>query len=705
MLTVRSKKHPVDFALVAMVVTVAAGLVGPVDRAAADPPFPVCQLSTTIGPATGGTEVLIDADAGLEVTSVKFGGVEAQGFTVLNYSQVVATSPAHAVGEVAVTLTTPEGTSGPCVPDPPGSARDGRFHFVNPTGGSWSKGGQIHLGEPTATRLQDGTVLFVGRFDQYGEQVLSRAALYDPSKHAYHEVGSPMNVPRFDAKAALLPSGKLLVAGGIGATFDNLNSSEIYDPATGTWTLTANELAHGAQSATPLADGKVLAIGREHAGAGGEAEVSSELYDPATDLWKTCPPPATPSADCPGKLNQPRHSYAITRLNDGTVLVAQGKATSPPYGAQIPQASSELYDPATGRWSSCEESVAHAGCPGPLGIQGFQSKAVTLKDGKALVIGGQIADGNRSSGVQEYDPASGRWAPTGPLLGARLNHTATVLADGQVLVTGGFGSSELYPQEASELYDPASRRWHVAAFQLFQSAQQQTATLLANGQVLIAGSGQPQSQLFTLDRRAGSPATQLRTNVPPAGVPAFPACPATAANVIRGSAAENAIVGSPRADRIFAGGGDDLVKALAGNDCVDLGDGADRGEGGPGADLMRGEAGDDRVEGSSGADRIAGGSGADRVEGGSGNDRLSGNAGRDRMAGGSGRDRISGNSGRDRLSGGSGADRISGGSGADRISARDGRRDRIACGRGGDVVTVDRIDRVARDCERVVRRK
>lgn len=163
----------------------------------------------------------------------------------------------------------------------------------------------------------------------------------------------------------------------------------------------------------------------------------------------------------------------------------------------------------------------------------------------------------------------------------------------------------------------------------------------------------------------------------------FAGCPASASLVIRGTSAANTLAGTVRGDRIFAGTGNDRVDGLAGDDCIDLGPGADRGQGGPGADL------------------VLGGSGNDRIHGTGGNDSLSGSSGRDRMNGGSGNDSIAGNSGGDRLTGGSGGDRISGGSGNDRIAARDGRRDRISCGRGRDRVVADRIDRVARDCERV----
>ena len=226
----------------------------------------------------------------------------------------------------------------------------------------------------------------------------------------------------------------------------------------------------------------------------------------------------------------------------------------------------------------------------------------------------------------------------------------------------------------------------------------------------------------------------------PGPLPAFAGCAASASNVIRGTAASESIVGTPRADRIFAGTGNDTVDGLAADDCIDLGPGTDRGQGGDGNDVMLGSLGADRLVGGVGADRLLGGaagdrliggfgddvlqgqSGADRVNGergrdridagssndvisgGSSGDRIAGGQGNDRLTGNSGNDSVTGNAGRDRIDGSSGRDRLSGGSGADRIDARDGRRDRIACGSGRDTVIADRADRIARDCERVRRR-
>jgi Ca2+-binding RTX toxin-like protein len=95
------------------------------------------------------------------------------------------------------------------------------------------------------------------------------------------------------------------------------------------------------------------------------------------------------------------------------------------------------------------------------------------------------------------------------------------------------------------------------------------------------------------------------------------------------------------------------------------------------------------------ADRLVGTARADTLRGLGGPDTILGLAGDDLLDGGSGNDTLVGGPGRDVLVG-----RI----GNDVLSVRDGRRDRVACGPGRDRVLADRLDVVASDCERVVRR-
>jgi Kelch motif len=87
-----------------------------------------------------------------------------------------------------------------------------------------------------------------------------------------------MNAARVVHSATLLPTGKVLVAGG------GLASAELFDPAAGSWSATGSlNTARRGQTATLLANGKVLVVGGVDSGQNPLA--SAELYDPPSGTW------------------------------------------------------------------------------------------------------------------------------------------------------------------------------------------------------------------------------------------------------------------------------------------------------------------------------------------------------------------------------------------------------------------------------------
>ncbi|HEU5278827.1 MAG TPA: hypothetical protein VFU26_07990 [Gaiellaceae bacterium] len=127
-------------------------------------------------------------------------------------------------------------------------------------------------------------------------------------------------------------------------------------------------------------------------------------------------------------------------------------------------------------------------------------------------------------------------------------------------------------------------------------------------------------------------------------------------------------------------------------------------DGTPGDDTLRGTPGRDFLYGEAGNDRLFGEGRADMLRGGPGNDYLDGGPGRDTLIDGPGNDRVVGGDEIDRIILEPGSDRVSAGKGDDLVQAGvDGRRDVISCGPGRDTVYAEAIDRIARDCERVLR--
>lgn len=130
----------------------------------------------------------------------------------------------------------------------------------------------------TATRLQDGTVLVVG--GSVGDDATARSAeLYDPSSGTWTVTSSMANA-RSDHTATLLASGNVLVAGGVGVGSDPrpLASAELYEPSSGRWTVTGSMVeARANPTATLLVDGQVLVVGDYDY----DSRASAELYDPS----------------------------------------------------------------------------------------------------------------------------------------------------------------------------------------------------------------------------------------------------------------------------------------------------------------------------------------------------------------------------------------------------------------------------------------
>ena len=310
-----------------------------------------------------------------------------------------------------------------------------------------------------AVLLPKGKVLVVG--GRNGTDRLASAELYDPATGTWTNTGS-LATGRNRLSVTLLTNGLVLAVGG--ATGQGPTATcELFDPASGIWTNTGSMVtARGRQTATLLLNGKVLITGGSP-DAGVTSLSSAELFNPATGTWTNT-----------SSMGTARDLDTATLLLSGKALVVGGSAT----GDSAPAlASAELYDPATGTWTPT----------GSLNVARTYHTATLLPDGRVLVAGGE--DGITAfSSAELYDPATGTWTATGPLESARSVHTATLLSDGTVLAAAGYHygpSDPIGSLSSAELYTPSARTW-TATGSLNAAGSFQTATLLTNGQVLIS---------------------------------------------------------------------------------------------------------------------------------------------------------------------------------------------------------------------------
>ncbi|MFI0923903.1 kelch repeat-containing protein [Streptomyces sp. NPDC021012] len=228
-----------------------------------------------------------------------------------------------------------------------------------------------------------------------------------------------------------------------------------------------------ASAAVRLADGRVLIAG------GGDERLAAQdgaaLFDPRDGSWTGAAP-----------LREPRRMHSATLLSDGRVLVVGGQGRGSGFPVRALD-SAETYDPVERRWSDA----------GRMGQARCGHSATRLPDGRVLVAGGTAVrspDSERSlSSTEVFDPVSGRWTPTGPMLDARSLHPAVALPDGTVLVAGGWAATRHDWRGGAglaycERYDPATGRW-TATGGFAEARTGHRLTALADGTVLATGGG------------------------------------------------------------------------------------------------------------------------------------------------------------------------------------------------------------------------
>ena len=313
----------------------------------------------------------------------------------------------------------------------------------------------------TATLLPDGKVLIVGGMRR-NQDFYRSAELYDPASGKFQSTGD-MAIPRVGHAAVLLHSGRVLVVGGwIG--HGETDSAEIYDPATGKFSSLSKMTAkRGGPGSTLLVNGDVLITGGgDTTGPGGID--SAEIFHAATSTFEPLP-----------TMHFARIEQTTTVLRDGRVLIAGGRGDSV-------TASAEIFDPTTKKFT----------VTGNLLTARYKHSAGLLPDGRVLIAGG--ADDRDWSGTMSsaeiYDPKKQTFTATSPLHDSRfkLPREAVQLSSGQLLFAGG--------SKTVEVYDPASRKFLVAAGQIDAARHFLTATKLKDGSVLLAG-GYPDNDRAT----------------------------------------------------------------------------------------------------------------------------------------------------------------------------------------------------------------
>ena len=176
-----------------------------------------------------------------------------------------------------------------------------------------------------------------------------------------------------------------------------------------------------------------------------------------------------------GPMTPVTNGPSVTLL-DGRVLIVGGMVPQS-NGVKVKTNAAEIYDPGTDKFAPT----------GSMADARTGHTATLLKDGRVLVVGGaDLSDGIDNLATAEiYDPTTRKFTRTGSMAHGRAAHTATLLADGRVLVTGGFGGGT-NSLSSAEIYDPSNGTFSLTG-SMAVTREHHTATLLPNGRVLVAG--------------------------------------------------------------------------------------------------------------------------------------------------------------------------------------------------------------------------
>lgn len=309
---------------------------------------------------------------------------------------------------------------------------------------------------------------------------------------------NPLPESRTGHSATLLLNGQVLIAGGYNGS-GHVSESVLFDPQTKGWIGSGSmNVPRDDHRATLLADGRVLVTGGIDPNTG--YTDAAEIYDSADGQWTSVDP-----------LADARGHHSATLLPDGRVLVAGGR------DGVGPISSAEIFDPSNGMWSSApalDSAQYHHRAvltdAGVLKVGGFDGAggmpvtelydgswsprtdpqlirsshaAIRLADGDVLVAGGFVDGAGYTATAERYDVPDDTWTPAGTLNTARDSLEVSLLLSGRVLVAGGMNGDSV---SVCDFFDPSTGQWEVAP-SLADARRGHTLTRLNSGHLIVVG--------------------------------------------------------------------------------------------------------------------------------------------------------------------------------------------------------------------------
>ncbi len=296
--------------------------------------------------------------------------------------------------------------------------------------------------------------------------------VWNPTTQEFTSATAPDSI--FCAGMAQLPNGEVMTVGGYGGlTTGNTGivDTSIFNPATGTWTRVAN--MHDPRwypSVTELPDGDYVAISGNSTNSNTWAD-TPEVYDPVANTWTLLSKVST------SQVHEEEYPFSYLAPNGNVFTIGPSEDVS--YELNV---ANQTWTPVGG----------------PSGITNGSS--VMYRPGKILYSGGapsvtSTTAASASTSILDLTAATPKWQQIAPMHNARVYHTLTMLANGEVLAIGGEQTSN---QEVitsgvlpTEIWNPTTETWSPAAPIAAARNYHSTAILMPNGTVLSAGGGHP----------------------------------------------------------------------------------------------------------------------------------------------------------------------------------------------------------------------
>jgi hypothetical protein len=319
--------------------------------------------------------------------------------------------------------------------------------------------------------LPNGKILYVDRHDQGTHDMTPR--LWDPAANTTVKTPTP-GYDLFCAGHAMLPNGNILFAGGHivdGMGVDNLS---IYDWRTNTWDTNLPHMykARWYPTNTPLPNGDMLITS-------GSYERDKYVDMPQIYEWRT------------RTLRNLDGALQITSLYPFMYVLPGNKVLQ----AGADSLTRILDLEGRGQWSA-------VGFTRSMMFRDYGS-SVRYDGGKIMICGGGISPLTASVETIDMGGPAPAWEYSDSMHFARRHHTAVMLPDGKVLVTGGT-SGEGFNNAAgavydAEMWDPATGHWTLMAKAATMRLYHSFSLLLPDGRVLTGGGGHPGNDTDFLD--------------------------------------------------------------------------------------------------------------------------------------------------------------------------------------------------------------